>query len=186
MNRLLKEILPYVIILVVVVLIRTFIVTPVTVEGDSMYPNLKEDELLLLSKISYKIRDINRFDIVVIKKDDDEIIKRIIGLPGEDVSYISDKLYINGKEVKDEYGNGDTKDFSLNDICYASYLNKNLTFEQKFECEYTEIPEGYYLVLGDNREISKDSRRFGLVSEDEIIGKAIVRFWPLNRIGTIK
>ena len=86
MKKVLKEIMPYIIILIVVVLIRSYIITPVTVVGSSMYPNLKDKEVLLLSKISYRLHNIERFDIVVVKDDeDDRIIKRIIGLPGDKV-----------------------------------------------------------------------------------------------------
>ena len=86
MKKFLKEWVPYVIIIIIVVLIRTYIVTPVIVRGSSMENTLHEGEVLLLSKISYKINDIKRYDIVVIKdKDNDYIIKRIIVKPGENV-----------------------------------------------------------------------------------------------------
>ena len=81
MNKFLKEWLPYLIIIIIVVLIRTYIVTPVIVRGDSMYDTLKDGEVLLLGKINYRLSDIKRFDIVVIKDlDGDLIIKRVIGL----------------------------------------------------------------------------------------------------------
>ena len=179
MKKIIKELLPYVVIFLVVVLIRTFLVTPVTVVGDSMVPTLHNKELLLLSKISYKIHDIDRFDVVVIK-DDDWIIKRIIGLPGDDVIYNNNTLYINGEIIKDEYGYGDTRDFNLNDICLAGLNNGS-----DINCPIDKIPEGYYLVLGDNRKISKDSTTIGLIPYDEIQGKAIVRIWPLNKINVL-
>ena len=182
MKKILKELIPYVVIFIVVVLIRTFIITPITVVGDSMYPTLKNNELLLLSKISYKLHDIDRFDVVVIKEDD-WIIKRVIGLPGEIVSYENNLLYIDGLVVDDEYANGRTKDFNLNDICIAGLTNEYI---DKFDCPFEKIPEGYYLVLGDNRGISKDSRSVGLIKEDEIKGKAVIRFWPLNKISIVK
>ena len=176
MKSVIKELIPYVIILITVALIRSFIVTPITVVGDSMVPNLHDNELLLLSKISYKIHDIKRYDVVVIKEED-WIIKRVIGLPKDNVSYYNGKLFINGKSVTDNYGYGITSDFDLNDICY---ITKGL------KCPINEIPEGYYLVLGDNREISKDSRSVGLIKEKEIKGKAFVRFWPINKISLVK
>lgn len=175
-----KELIPYAVILMVVIIIRSFIITPITVVGDSMFPILKNNELLLLSKISYKLHDIDRFDVVVIKEDE-WIIKRVIGLPGETVKYNDGKLYIDDKEYKDIYGNGYTKDFDLEDIWEAGLLN-NHDLKEK----YSTIPEGYYLVLGDNREISKDSRSTGLIKEEEIKGKAVVRFWPLNKISIVK
>ena len=96
MKKFIKELIPYVVIVIVVVLIRSYLVTPVIVSGDSMEPTLNNKELLLLNKINYKLNDIKRFDIVVIKIDNKEIIKRVIGLPGENVLYQSDKLYVDG------------------------------------------------------------------------------------------
>ena len=81
--KIIKEVIPYIIILIVVVLVRTYLITPITVVGSSMDPTLHDKQMLLLSKISYKLHDIERFDIVVIKKENEEIIKRVIGLPGE-------------------------------------------------------------------------------------------------------
>lgn len=182
--KFIKELIPYVVILLVVILIRSYIITPITVVGSSMYPTLKDKEMLLLSKISYKLHDIERFDIVVIKKDNEEIIKRIIGLPGENISYIDNKLYVNGVYIKEEYDYIETKDFDLNYICF---IEKYKYYEENdnFKCEYDKIPDDYYLVLGDNRKISKDSRSIGLIRKDEIIGKATLRFYPLDRIGSI-
>lgn len=177
MKNIIKEVIPYVVILIIVILIRSFLVTPITVVGDSMYPNLKDGELLLLSKISYKISDISRFDIVVIDNGDEEIIKRIIGLPNEYILYEDNKLYVNGKLVSEEYEHGVTQDFNLVDIC--------MHMDNKDNCSYDKIPDNYYLVLGDNRGISKDSRSIGLIHASNIVGKAIFRFYPLNRIGGV-
>ena len=182
MKKILKEVIPYIIILVTVVIIRTYIITPITVVGSSMVPTLHNKELLLLSKISYKMHNIDRWDIVVIKEDD-WIIKRVIGLPGESVSYKDGILYINDKSVDDSYGYGETKDFDMYDIYLAGLSEKE---EDKVAEPFEKIPEGYYLVLGDNREISKDSRSVGLIPKEEIQGKAVFRFWPLNKISTVK
>ena len=93
MKNIIKELLPYVLILGGVILIRTFIITPVIVSGDSMKPNLHSGEVLLERKIGYNSSNIKRFDIVVIKEGKEEIIKRVIGLPGEHISYKNNKLY---------------------------------------------------------------------------------------------
>lgn len=176
MNKIIKEWLPYLIIIIVVVLIRSYIVTPVIVRGDSMDNTLKDGQVLFLSKISYRVHDIERFDIIVIKdKDDDLIIKRVIGLPGDNVRYEDGILYINDKRVKDKYGIGETDDFDLEDICD---LNND-------EC-VTKIPDNKYLALGDNREVSADSRVKGLFDRKQILGKAILRIWPLTKIKIVK
>lgn len=168
MKKIIKELYPYVLIVLIVVLIRTFIITPVVVSGDSMKPNLNNGELLLVRKIGYNSNTIKRFDIVVVTDGDEEIIKRIIGLPGEHISYKNNKLYVNDKLIEETYKYRDTNDFNLEEICTC-----------------TSIPNGKYLVLGDNRPISKDSRTIGLIDEEDIIGKAIVRIWPMTKIGSI-
>ena len=164
MSKFLKELIPYVIIVLVVVLIRTFLVTPVIVSGDSMVPTLEDKELLLLNKINYRLNDIKRFDIVVIQLENKEIIKRVIGLPGEEVLYRSNVLYIDGHEIENEY-DFDTDDFSLKTIC---------------NCK--RIPEDKYLVLGDNRAVSADSRIMGLIDKKDIQGSVEISLWPLKKV----
>lgn len=169
MNKFIKELIPYIVIILIVVLIRSFIITPVIVSGDSMKPNLHDKEILLERKIGYNENTIKRFDVVIIKKEKEEIIKRVIGMPGEHISYKNNKLYVNDKLVAENYTHRDTEDFNLEEICSCS-----------------KIPEGKYLVLGDNRPISKDSRSIGLIDIDNIKGKAVFRLWPLTKIGGIK
>lgn len=168
MKKIIKELYPYVIIIVVVVVIRSFIITPVIVSGNSMKPNLNNGELLLVRKIGYNEKSIERFDVVVIKEDDDEIIKRIIGMPGEHISYKNNKLYVNDELVSEDYTHLTTDDFNLEEICSCS-----------------TIPEDKYLVLGDNRPISKDSRMIGLIDINDIVGKAVFRLWPISKIGKV-
>lgn len=153
-----KELIPYVVIVVVVVLIRTFIVTPVVVSGDSMVPSLKDGQLLLLNKLSYRFKEIERFDVVVIKVGKNEIIKRVIGLPGETVEYRDNKLYINGSLLETEY------DFETDD------------FEEKL------ISDNEYFVLGDNRRVSSDSRIIGMIKRKDIIGKTSISILPVKLV----
>ena len=130
MKKFIRELIPYVVIIVIVVLIRTFIATPVIVSGDSMDPTLKDKQLLLLNKINYRFNDIERFDIVVIKGEGKELIKRVIGLPGEEILYRSNTLYVDGHELDNEYTykgerdkvNFDTNDFSLKTICNCNRI----------------------------------------------------------------
>ncbi len=172
MKKFIKEVYPYVVIIVIVVLIRSFIVTPVIVSGESMVPTLTDKDLLLVRKIGYNKSSIKRFDIVVLYEHEvdkkEEIVKRIIGLPGEHISYRKNKLYVNDKLVEGNFIFRDTGDFNLEEICSC-----------------TTIPDGKYLVLGDNRPVSKDSRYFGLIDEKDIIGKAIYRIWPISSFGKI-
>lgn len=159
-----NDILSYVIIILVVVLVRTFIITPVRVVGSSMNKTLKEGEILLLEKIDKKYK---RYDIVVIKENNERIIKRIIGMPGESVKIVEGVIYINGESIEDKYASSYTGDFSLD----------------KFDLDV--IPEDSYFVLGDNRIVSKDSRLLGPINKKKIQGKAIYRIWPFNKFGDL-
>ena len=159
--KVIKEVIPYIVIVVVVVLIRTFIITPVRVDGDSMKNTLKNGDILLL----YKLSSIDRFDIIVIdeEKDNEKIIKRVIGLPGETVAIKKGKIYINDKVIDDEYAYGQTSDY-----------NK------------VTLRDDEYFILGDNRLISKDSRYFGPIKDNEIKGKIVFRLFPFTKIGTVQ
>ena len=156
----LKEWLPYILVIVLVVLIKLFVVSPIRVNGDSMYDTLKDGDIMILNIIDYKFNDINRFDIVVVYEEDELLIKRVIGLPGETIEYKDNTLYINGKKVKEEFGTYETNDFS-----------------------YT-IPKGEYFILGDNRTNSMDSRVFGSVKKKQIKGKTSLTIFPFSRFGT--
>ncbi len=159
--RIVKELIPYGIIIVVVVLIRTFIITPVKVDGSSMKETLFDKDILLL----YKLSSIDRYDIVVLDEayDDEIIIKRIIGMPGESVSIKNNKIYVNDEEIDNSFAYGTTSDY-----------------------DKITLGDDEYFILGDNRLISKDSRYFGPVKKEEIKGKVIFRLYPFNKIGTIK
>lgn len=162
-----KEIIPYVAVILLAILIRTFIASPVRVNGTSMVDTLSNGDIMLLNKMN---KNYKRFDIVVINLSNNKIIKRVIGLPGESIEYKNNTLYINNKEVKD-VSDQYTADFSLKEL-YG----------------YEFIPEGYYFVMGDNRNGSSDSRdtRIGLIKKSDIKGKAKFRLWPLNHIGFVK
>ena len=176
MKKFLKEWVPYLLIIIIIILIRSYIVTPVIVNGDSMYNTLEDKDVLLLSKIQYQINEIKRFDIVVINDNtsNEYIIKRIIGLPGDNIEYKDDILYINGKKYKKRFTKDITDDFTLEDICNINKISCN-----------GKIPKNMYLVLGDNRDVSADSRVKGLIDKKQIIGKSIARIWPINKIKKI-
>jgi len=158
--KFLKEILPYIIIFLVVVIIRTFIATPVVVSGSSMDHTLSDGQILLLKKYD---KQYERFDIIVFDYQGEKLVKRIIGLPGETVEYLNGKLYINDIEVEDEFSSI-TNNFNL------GYLDLDI------------IPEGYYFVLGDNRPKSSDSRLIGLINQEDIEGSTNFSIWPFKKI----
>ena len=165
--KIMKELMPYLLIIAIVIVIRTFIVTPVKVEGSSMDNTLKNGQVLILNKTSHNY---HRFDIVVVNVKGKKIVKRIIGMPGESIEYKDHKLYING-EVMDDAVTSQTYDFTL---------------EKLYGIQ--ELPDDYYFVMGDNRPFSSDSRdpQIGLVKKSNIEGIAVFRIWPLNKFGKIK
>lgn len=163
--KFIKELVPYVVIIVVVLLIRTFIITPVQVDGQSMYPTLLDNQILILKKYDHSY---DRFDIVVFKYNNSKLVKRIIGLPGENVSYKNNTLYIDNKEIDNVKLVAYTYDFDLKEL------------------GYDKIPNGYYFVLGDNRTNSLDSRAIGLISEKDILGVTNFSVFPFKRFGIIQ
>jgi len=160
--KIIKELIPYLIIVLVVVTIRTFIITPIMVQGESMVPTLDGGELMLLKKYD---TDYKRFDIVVINKsvEGDNLIKRVIGLPGETIRVRNNTLYINDRVVEDKYAYGDTGNFQ----------------------EIT-LGKDEYFLMGDNREISKDSRTLGVIKKKEIEGTVGIIIFPFNKFGNVK
>lgn len=164
MKKVWNSIKDYVYIVLAVLIIRTYIVTPAIVDGDSMNNTLLDGQIVILNKITYRFNDVNRFDIVVIenREDNDKIIKRIIGLPNEKIRYTDNKLYINDKLIE-----------------------TNLSFKKTQDFEY-ETKNDEYFVLGDNRVVSKDSRILGNFKKEDIVGKVSIRIYPLDRIGSIK
>lgn len=164
MKKLVKELYPYAIIIIVVVLFRTFIATPVRVDGDSMNSTLNNGDILILNKLNHNYK---RFDVVVININKSKLVKRVIGLPGENIEYKENELYIDGKKIED-IDTSRTADFSLEELY-----------------DIKEIPEDYYFVMGDNRGNSLDSRdyRVGLIKKSDIVGTTTIRLFPFNKIG---
>ena len=163
-----KEILSYVLLIGIVLIIKYYVVTPIKVNGDSMNPTLEDGDYMLLNEIGFYLNGVNRFDIVVVNYNDSKLIKRVIGLPGDYIEYKASKLYVNGEVVEENFHHYVTEDFNLENM------------------GYDKIPEGYYLVLGDNRTNSKDSRTIGLISKKQIMGKTNFTIYPFSKFGKVK
>ena len=164
-----KDIISYGLIILAVVLIRLFIFDPVRVDGPSMNVTLEDGQVLILNKIIYRKEDIKRYDIVVVKRDNGEkIVKRVIGLPNETIEIKDNKVYANGKLLDSSFTSSITEDFNLSEVGFE------------------KVPGDSYFVLGDNREVSLDSRVLGPIKKEKILGKANFRIWPLNKIGSVK
>ena len=158
MKKFVKEYLPYVLILLVIILLRIYVVTPVTVDGNSMNDTLYPNDLMLL----FKVGNIERYDIVVANHDNKKLIKRVIGMPNDKIKCVSGILYINNEEDTSGYGYGENIDFP----------------------EYT-LKDDEYFLIADNRSDSFDSRYFGPVKKEDIVGKANFIIFPFNRFGSV-
>lgn len=154
-----KELWVYLVILVFVITLRTFIATPIKVNGNSMYNTLTGQEYMILNKLG----QIDRYDIVVVKTSSDELIKRVYGLPGEKISIENNAIYINDKKIEDIYAYGNTSNY-----------------------ESITLSNDEYFVLGDNRVVSLDSRTIGPVKKSAIKGTTNFIIYPFNRFGTLK
>ncbi len=153
----------YVYIVLTVLVIRTFIVTPAIVSGASMDDTLNDGQLVIINKFIYRFSDIDRFDIVVLDNDltKDKIIKRVIGLPNEKIEYRQNRLYINDELIEVDFDYKETENFSF------------------------MTGDGEYFVLGDNRPVSKDSRSFGAFKKEDFVGRVKYRLYPFNKFGNV-
>ena len=157
----------------IVFIFHQFLFVPTKVLGESMLPTFEEEDRVIVSKVS----SIDRFDMIVFNApdEDDKYIKRVIGLPGDRVEMIDDILYINSEAYDEPYVTYIKGDPITNRI------TENFTLEEITGSE--RVPKGAFFVLGDHRLKSKDSRRFGFIYEDEVIGEVKFRFFPFADIG---
>ncbi len=192
----LKEWGLFILIITSIILSRIFLWTPVRVDGHSMDPTLADNEyLLVINKLP-----INRFDIVVASETENgktkEIVKRVIGLPGDTIQYENDTLYINGKKTDEPYLKEYIKKFK-EDKLQSTYTGKGFeengelfrqmaqsaqafTVDQDGSATFTKkLLDDEYLLLGDDRIVSKDSRQVGAFKKSQIKGEAVFRLWPL-------
>ena len=147
--------------------VNAFLAQSTVVYGQSMEPNLHTDERLMVEKVSYRLRGPERGDIVVVADPTGgpiPLIKRVLGLSGETVSISGGRVYIDGRPLDEPY---------IGQITQG-------------EGRSWRIPPLHVFVMGDNRGNSKDSRYFGPLAIDSIVGHAVFRFWPLNKFGLVR
>ncbi|MFH1896150.1 MAG: signal peptidase I, partial [bacterium] len=153
---------------------------PHQVNGNSMLPNFHDKELVLTDKFFYKkFSEPQRGDVIIIKypkNEELEYIKRLIGLPGEKIAVRDGKVFIYNPEHPDGFAL--TEPYIPEDIV--------VTAKSFIGATPVEIPEESYIVMGDNRPVSSDSREWGFVKYSQIVGKALVRYWPINKTTVIK
>lgn len=167
--------------LAVALLIKTFLLQAFYIPSASMADTLQVDDRVLVNKLSYRIGDVDRGDIIVFEKPEnapgniEDFIKRVVALPGETVTFVGGEVFIDGLLLNEPYVDGAT--------------GAPLSAIQSEGCTNTPAPDrctladGYYFVLGDNRDNSTDSRSFGPIHEDTIVGRAFLKVWPLGDLG---
>jgi signal peptidase I len=146
--------------------VRPFVIEAFWIPSASMVPTLKYGDRVLVNKFIYRFTEPERGDVIVFKSvegDDEDLIKRVVGVPGDEIAVRGGKLFVNGEPQKEPYVNKKYPDRSF----YAP----------------TTVPKDHVFAMGDNRANSQDSRIFGPVPEENIEGEAFLRFWPPHRIG---
>lgn len=153
---------------------RSFLFASYIVDGESMEPTLYDGNLLMVNKVIYDWQHVGRQDVIVFHANEKEdYVKRVIGVGGDSIEFKNDKLYVNDEFIPEAYldplrpndGRAFTKDFTLEEVTGV-----------------TKVPQGHIFVMGDNRRDSLDSRYFGFVSVDTIVGKVDVRYWPFSQM----
>jgi signal peptidase I len=158
--------------LLAALVIKTFLIQAFYIPSPSMTPTLAVNDRVLVNKLSYKMHDIHRGDIVVFLRPKSEqadlqikdLIKRVVGLPGDTVESRDGALYVNGHKLIEPYLPPGTQTDGL---------------------DPTVVPPGKVFVMGDNRTNSKDSRVFGPIPQSDVVGRAFVRVWPFSHLGLL-
>jgi signal peptidase I len=164
--------------LAVFVLLYLFVAQPNEVNGSSMLPNFTDKEFLLTEKLSYQFGKPQRGDVVIFKApasepcspEECEYIKRVIGIPGDEVMVKDGQVYLNGQLLNQDF----LPEGIITDP--GQYAKEGVT---------EIIPEGQYLCFGDNRQHSRDGREFGPIKENLIVGKAFLKYWPISAVGLV-
>ena len=157
---LIKKEKKFLLLVMIIILFKIFIFNFILVKGDSMNPKYKNNDFMFLNKIIYKFTPIKRGDVIVLKYKNDDLIKRVIGLPKDKIKVENGKLYINNKEYKENYINSYTASEDFDEVT---------------------IKNNEYFVMGDNRYNSYDSRRFGPINKKDIMGKVEFRIFPFDK-----
>ena len=166
--------------ILVAVVVKTVFVQAFRIPSESMDPTLIKGDRVLVNKLSYKLHDVNRGDVVVFDRpknlpggpdDPDDLIKRVIGLPGDTVTARNGQVYVNNRKLDEPYLPAGTSTLTLRDE-YS--LERGI-----------KVPADEVLVMGDNRGNSQDGRVFGPIPEDSIVGRAFVVMWPPSRFGSL-
>jgi signal peptidase I len=171
--------------------IRSYVAEARYIPSGSMEPTLQINDRLIIEKVSYYFHEPNRGDIIVFNPTKalkaqnfhDAFIKRVIGVPGDRVAIQEGGVYVNGHRLSEPYvANGDP---TSTDTCAGGASPDGSEPQPAFLAQPVTIPKDSFLVLGDNRNNSYDGRCWGLVTRNDVVGRAVFRFWPVNRTGAL-
>ena len=178
-----KEMIEWIVALaigiIIAIILTVFIGTSYTVSGESMHPTFEDKDKVIVSKISKTLNHIDSGDVIIFHANSkSDYIKRLIGKPGDTVKYKKDQLYINDKKVKEPYLS-ENKKYKDGKYLTEDFNSKSLNGANG----KAKIPADKYLVLGDNRQNSNDSRYkgVGLIDKKQIVGKVMFRYWPFDK-----
>ena len=158
--ELIKKEKKFITTVIIIIILKIFVFNFILVKGDSMNPKYKNNDFMFLNKIIYSFKPIRRGEVIVLKYRNNDLIKRVIGLPNDKIKVENGKLYINNKEVKENYINSYTASYDFDEIT---------------------LKDNEYFVMGDNRYNSYDSRNFGTIMKNNIIGRVEFRIFPFDK-----
>ena len=171
--------------IIIAVVVRTFLLQTFWIPSPSMSPTLVENDRVLVNKISYRLHDVHRGDVIVFERPPTEssdsrikdLIKRVVGVPGDTVSIRDGKVYIDGRELEEPYVHG------LQTLYDGACTAAGVDLDGLASEEGWTVPEGQLFVMGDNRVNSHDGRCFGPIDEDLVVGRAFYILWPPSHAG---
>lgn len=152
----------------IALLVQAYLVKPFQIPSESMLPTIEIGDRILVNRLAYRYGDVQRGDIIVFKAPENpdlDFVKRVVAVGGDRVEVINHMVLVNGEAQSEPYIN--------------PWLEAQPNYPEQ------EVPAGHVFVMGDNRDHSDDSRSWGFLNEKDIIGKAMVRYWPLSRIGQL-
>lgn len=158
--ELIKKEKKFITIVIIIIILKIFVFNFILVKGDSMNPKYKNNDFMFLNKIIYSFKPIRRGEVIVLKYRNNDLIKRVIGLPNDKIKVENGILYINKKEVKENYINSYTASYDFDEIT---------------------LKDNEYFVMGDNRYNSYDSRNFGTITKNNIIGRVEFKIFPFDK-----
>ena len=158
--ELIKKEKKFITIVIIIIILKIFVFNFILVKGDSMNPKYKNNDFMFLNKIIYSFKPIRRGEVIVLKYKNNDLIKRIIGLPNDKIKVENGKLYINNKEY------------------YENYIN---SYTASYDFDEITLKDNEYFVMGDNRYNSYDSRNFGTIMKNNIIGRVEFRIFPFDK-----